>query len=201
VLWGACKPLQCNSTCNTFFYGIIFLDFYTFITSSALILSNSDLNAVIINSDVAYIFFFIHNADVFRRIMPNTGAAGVFIAGERQVRALQKKIPDITVDTSIAGKYRIRFNNNPVIKSIGTIDVITPFGVINFAVMLTKTFFFFCFADIKKHHVYLNNTRDVLVYGGRDYPIAIRNGYVWFLFDNFEGIVFHFIETELRQLY
>jgi hypothetical protein len=133
--------------------------------------------------------------------MPDTGAAGVFIAGERQVRALQKKIPNITVDTSTAGKYRIKFGDNPVVKSIGTIGVITPFGVIDFAVMLTNISFFFCFADMKKHNVYLDNTRDVLVYGGRNYPIAIRDGYAWFLLDNLKGIMFYLTETELWQLY
>jgi hypothetical protein len=158
------------------------------------------LNAVIIDPNVAYIFFFIHDADVFKGIMPDTGAAGVFTAGERQIRALQKKILDITVDTSTAGKYRIKFDDNSVVKSTGTVDVTTPFGIIDFAVMPTNTPFFFCFADIKKHNVYLDNTRNVLVHGGRDYPIAMRDGHAWFLLDNLEGIMFYFIEIELRQL-
>jgi hypothetical protein len=184
-----------------FLYNIIFLDFYIFITSSVLILSNFDLNAVIINSNVAYTFFFIYNANAFKGILSDTGAAGVFIAGERQIRILQKKIPDITVNTSITGKYRIKFGDNPVVKSTETVNITTPFKIINFAIMLINTSFFFCFANIKKHHVYLNNTRDVLVHNGRDYPIAIRNDYAWFLLDNLENIVFHFTETELRQLY
>jgi hypothetical protein len=133
--------------------------------------------------------------------MPDTGAAGVFIAGERQVRALQKKIPNITVDTFTAGKYRIKFGDNFVIKFNGMVGIITPFRVINFAVMPINTPFFFCFADIKKYNVYLDNTRDVLVYGGRDYSIAMRDGYAWFLLDNLEGIMSYFTETELQQLY
>jgi hypothetical protein len=54
---------------------------------------------------------------------------------------------------------------------------------------------------MKKYNVYLDNTRNVLVYGGRNYSIAIKNDHAWFLLDNFEGIVLHFTETELRQLY
>jgi hypothetical protein len=104
---------------------------------------NSDLNAIIINSDVAYTFFLIYNADVFKGIMPDTGAAGVFTAGERQVRALQKKIPDITVDTSTAGKYYIKFNNNPVVEFIKTVNVIMPFGIVDFAIIFINTFFSF----------------------------------------------------------
>jgi hypothetical protein len=177
------------------------LDPYIPTTSSALILSSSDLNAVTIDSDVAYTFFLTHDADVFKGIMPDTGAAGVFTAGERQVRALQKKIPDIIVDTSTAGKYRIKFGDNSVVESTGTVGVTTPFGVVDFAVMLINTFFLFCFADIKKHNVYLDNTRDVLVHSGRDYPIAMRDGHAWFLLDNLENIVFHLTETELRQLH
>jgi hypothetical protein len=53
----------------------------------------------------------------------------------------------------------------------------TFFGTINFAIMLTNTFFLFCFANIKKHNVYLDNTRDVLVYNGKDYFIVMKNGY------------------------
>jgi hypothetical protein len=133
--------------------------------------------------------------------MPNTGATGVFIASERQVRALQKKIPDIIVNTSTAGKYRIKFSDNPVVKSTGTIGIITPFGIINFAIMPTNIPFLFCFADIKKHKVYLNNTRNVLVSNEQNYPIAIRNDHAWFLLDNLKGIMSYLIKTELRQLY
>jgi hypothetical protein len=133
--------------------------------------------------------------------MLNTGAAGVFTASEKQVRALQKKIPNITVDKSTAGKYCIRFGNNFVIKFTRTVGIITSFGVINFAIMPINTSFLFCFTDIKKYNVYLDNTRNVLVYGGRNYPIAIRNGHAWFLLDNLKGIMSHFIETELRQLH
>jgi hypothetical protein len=133
--------------------------------------------------------------------MPDTGAAGVFIAGEMQIRALQKKIPNVIIDTFIAGKYCIKFSNNPIIESIGTINIITLFGIINFAVILINTFFLFCFADMKKYNVYLNNTRNVLVHSGGNYSIAIKNSYVCFLPDSLKGIISHLTETELRQLY
>jgi hypothetical protein len=95
----------------------------------------------------------------------------------------------------------IKFGNNPVVEFTRTVGVITPFGVIDFAIMLINTFFLFCFADMKKYNVYLDNTRNVLVHGGRNYPIAIRNGHAWFLLDNFKGIMSHFTEIELRQLH
>jgi hypothetical protein len=72
--------------------------------------------------------------------MLDTGAASVFTAGEKQVRALQKKIPDITVDTPIIGKYRIKFNNNPVVEFTKTINVITPLGAVNFAIIFIISF-------------------------------------------------------------
>jgi len=63
--------------------------------------------------------------------MPDTGAAGVSTARENQFRALQRQRP-ITLDTLIAGQYRIRFSDNPESVSIGIIGVDTPFGTIYF---------------------------------------------------------------------
>jgi hypothetical protein len=81
------------------------------------------------------------------------------------------------------------------------VGVGTSFGTIDFAIMPTNTFFLFCFANIKKHDVYLDSTRNVLVYNGKIYFIVIKNGYPWFLLNDLEGIVLHLIEVELRQLH
>jgi hypothetical protein len=77
----------------------------------------------------------------------------------------------------------------------------TSFGTIDFAIMPTNTSFLFCFANIKKHDVYLNSTRDVLVHNGKNYPIVMKNGHPWFLLDDLEGIVLHLTKVELRQLH
>jgi hypothetical protein len=135
--------------------------------------------------------------------MPDTGAAGVSTAGEPQVKVLQKRFPKVTVDTSTAGQYKIFFNDNPEILSLGTIDVETPFGNVYFAVMLINTPFLFCLADMDRYSVYLNNIDNVLVYNGKEHPIVRKWGHSWLLFDDCEAAVAycHLTEGELRQLY
>jgi hypothetical protein len=171
------------------------------LVNPVIILQNPDLTAITIESFIAHTLFFTHNVDVFKGIILNTGAAGVLIAGERQIRALQKKIPDFTIDTSITSKYYIRFDDNLLVESLGIMGVGIFFGTIDFAIMPTNTFFLFCFANIKKHDIYLNSTRDVLIYNGKNYFIVIKNEHPWFLLNNLEGIVLHLIKIELRQFY
>jgi hypothetical protein len=45
----------------------------------------------------------------FQGIMPDSGAAGISLASEPQVQALQKKNPTIQLDTSAARSNTIRF--------------------------------------------------------------------------------------------
>jgi hypothetical protein len=91
-----------------------------------------------------FTFYSKYDANTFQNIMPDTGAAGVSTAGEPQVKALQKKFPKITVDTTIAGQHKIFFGDNPEIFSLETIGVETPFSNVYFAVMPINTPFF-CF--------------------------------------------------------
>ena len=62
--------------------------------------------------------------------MPDTGAAGVSTAGEEQYKALQKKDPTVQLNTTMAGRHKIRFGDNPDVESLGTIGVNTSFGII-----------------------------------------------------------------------
>src|SRR5205807_10195518 len=100
--------------------------------------------------------------------MPDTGAAGVSTAGERQATALQR-LQKVKVNTTTAGNYRIRFGDSPEYVSIGTVVVATPFGAITFAVMPTNTPFLLCLADMDKYGIYLNNVDNVLVHRGKNY--------------------------------
>ncbi|KAI0997435.1 hypothetical protein K3495_g10751 [Podosphaera aphanis] len=111
-----------------------------------------------------------YGSDVFQGIMPDTGAAGISTAGENQVKALQKKLPSIELDTSTAGRYSVRFGDNPDTQSLGTVDVKTPFGMICFAVMPSNTPFLLCLSDTDKYGVYLNNVENVLVHEHKNTP-------------------------------
>lgn len=74
----------------------------------------------------------------FQGILPDTGAAGVSTAGEKQTRALMRLRPDIRVNRLTAGDHIVHFGKGST-TSIGTIEVPTPIGRINFEVVPTST--------------------------------------------------------------
>jgi hypothetical protein len=147
-----------------------------------------------------FTFYSRYDANTFQGIMPDTDAAGVSTAGEPQVKALQKRFPKVTVDTSTAGQHKISFGNNPEILSLGIIDVETPFGNVYFAVMPINTPFLFCLTDMNRYGVYLNNIDKVLVYNGKEHPIVHKWGHSWLLLNDCEAAIAycHLTEGELR---
>jgi hypothetical protein len=144
-----------------------------------------------------------YSSETFQGIMPDPGAAGVSTAGENQLFALQKIDPSITLDTSTAGKHRIRFGDNPEVASLGTVAVGTPFGTVHFHVIPTNTPFLFCLRDMDKHCVYFNNVRDILVHCDKEYPVVRKWGQPWLLLGEPEKSITwcHLTDTELRQLH
>ena len=94
--------------------------------------------------------------------MPDTRAAGVSIAGEPQVRALQQLDGSVQIDYLTAGQHTIRFGKGTAI-SLGTIRVHTPLGYITFHVVPTNTLFLFCIRDMDKLGVKLDNLENVLI--------------------------------------
>jgi hypothetical protein len=98
----------------------------------------------------------------FQGIMPDSGAAGVFIARKPQVIALQKLDPIVLINTSIIRNHKIRFGKGDAV-SIGTIQVGTPLGNITFNVLPTNTLFLYCLQDIDRIKVKLDNIQNMLV--------------------------------------
>ena len=75
--------------------------------------------------------------------MPDSGAAGILTAGELQLRALQKLLPSIQLDTTSAGQQKVRFGKGNDV-SLGTVVVPTPLGNITFYVVPAGTLFLYC---------------------------------------------------------
>jgi hypothetical protein len=149
-----------------------------------------------------FVFYSRYDGNIFQGIMPNTGAAGIFTAGEPQVKALQLKFPGVTMDSSTAG-HKMKFGDNPESTFLGTIAVKTPFGTIRFAVMLINTPFLLCLANMDCCGIYFNNINNTLMHNGKKHPIVCKWEHSWFLLGNAEitAVYCHFIETELRQLH
>ena len=138
----------------------------------------------------------------FQGIMPDTGAAGVSTAGAPQVRALQAIEPSIEIDTSTAGQHKIRFGKGEA-TSLGTVNVLTPFGTIAFQVVPANTPFLLCIADMDKLGLKLDNLENVLIQGKKVVPVVRKWGHPWLLLHQPEQMVAwsHLTETELRQLH
>ncbi|KAF1968874.1 hypothetical protein BU23DRAFT_582982 [Bimuria novae-zelandiae CBS 107.79] len=108
-----------------------------------------------------------YTRSVYQGILPNTGAANVSTVD-----------PTVTMDTSTAGKTSIKFGKGSVTVSIGTAQIPTEIGKIDFEVLDAPT-------PLK---VYFNNTTDEL-------------GHPWFYLNKRERATTFLIETELRRLY
>jgi hypothetical protein len=117
-----------------------------------------------------FVFYNRYDGNIFQSIMPDTGAAGIFIAGESQMRALQLKFPNVTMDSSTAG-HKVKFGNKPESTFLGTVAVETPFGTIRFAVMPINTPFLLYLADMNRCDIYFNNINNILMHNGKKYPI------------------------------
>jgi hypothetical protein len=149
-----------------------------------------------------FVFYNKYDGNIFQGIMPNTGAAGISTAGEPQVKVLQLKFPNITINLSIAG-HKVKFDNNPESTFLGTVAVETPFGTIRFAVMPINISFLLCLTNMDRCGVYFNNINNILVHNGKKHFIVRKWKHSWFLLGDAKitAVHCHFIETELRQLY
>jgi hypothetical protein len=143
-----------------------------------------------------------YSSETFQGIMPDSGAAGVSTAGEPQFIALRKLLPMLKLDTTTAGKHKIKFGKGEAV-SQGTINVDTPIGLITFHVVPANTPFLFCLQDMDKLGVKLDNLQNVLIQGENIVPIVRKWGHPWMLLQHQEEALAwsHLTETELRQLH
>ncbi|KAF1936672.1 hypothetical protein EJ02DRAFT_427316, partial [Clathrospora elynae] len=142
-----------------------------------------------------------YTQSVYQGILPDTGAANVSTVGREQYLALTREDPTVTMDTSTAGKASIKFGKGSVTASIGTAQVPTEIGKIDFEVLDAPTPFLLCLADMDRLKVYFNNTTDELVQGNARTPVIRKWGHPWFHLNKREQATVFLTETELRRLH
>jgi hypothetical protein len=98
----------------------------------------------------------------FQDIILNNGTVGVSITRKPQVIAFQKLDLIISIDIFIAGNYKICFGKGEVI-FISTIQISILLGNITFYVLPTNTLFLYCFPDIDRIKIKLDNIQNILV--------------------------------------
>jgi hypothetical protein len=125
-------------------------------------------------------------SDVFQGIIIDTGATTKSTAGYSQFQALKQSNPDIELelDISTKGHVTVQFGVGPGVgsaSSVGTINVHTPIGEVQFHVINVNTPFILCLADMDKLQVYYDNVRDVLVTQTSEVPVVRRFGHAFLL--------------------
>ncbi|KAF7567022.1 DUF1421 multi-domain protein [Pyrenophora tritici-repentis] len=142
-----------------------------------------------------------YTRSVYQGILPDTGAANVSTVGKEQYLALTREDPTVKLDTSTAGKASIKFGKGEATASIGTVQVSTEIGKINFEVLEAPTPFLLCLADMDRLKVYFNNTTDELVQDDVHIPVIRKWGHPWFHLNKRERATMFLTETELRRLH
>ncbi|EED12737.1 transposase, putative [Talaromyces stipitatus ATCC 10500] len=142
-----------------------------------------------------------HEGEIFQGILPDTGAAKVSTVGQRQLAALQRSYPEITVDRTRAGEHSIRFGQGESVHSKGAVTITTPIDDVDFHIMNTPTPFLLCLDDMDKHGAYLDNIANCMVKGDVRVPIIRKRGHPWFFLDKKQAPVTFLTEIEMRRLH
>ncbi|KAK1992527.1 hypothetical protein LX36DRAFT_617431, partial [Colletotrichum falcatum] len=133
----------------------------------------SGSNAKANGGDDIFTFEDRYSATIFQGIMPDTGAARVSTAGQRQVAALREHLrAEIPLDTARAGEASIRFGSGKHFESLGAVKIPTPLGELTFHVMTSDTPFLFCLKDMDRHGIRFDNLKNVLIQGKNTVPVV-----------------------------
>ncbi|CCU76925.1 integrase and RNaseH domain-containing protein [Blumeria hordei DH14] len=127
-----------------------------------------------LTNDSAFTFNDQYTSVTFQGIMPDSDVAGVSTVGASQCATLQRLNPLVQVDTSIAGKHRIRFGKGEALSQ-----------------------------DMHRMRVKLDNLENVLIQGEKVVPIIRKFVHPWMLLNHPEQSIAwsHLTEVELRQLH
>lgn len=103
-----------------------------------------------------------YTSTVFMGIMIDTGVSRRLTAGYGQFKALQKADPTVKLDTSTKGQVNVQFGIGNA-TSIGTVDVASPVGSVQFHIVETDTPFLMSLANMNRLQIYFDNLRNVVV--------------------------------------
>ncbi|KHJ30393.1 hypothetical protein EV44_g3899 [Erysiphe necator] len=149
-----------------------------------------------------------YNSDRFYGILIDTGASKHSTAGLKQLKALQK-IKSLPINKTKAGAIKVQFGIGSS-DSIGSINLETPIGFIEFQIVNADTPFLLSLSDMDKLRVYYDNLRNILITPTKTVNEVRRFGHAFLLWGIFleSFISFSFYmnpcfltETELRRLH
>jgi hypothetical protein len=106
---------------------------------------------------------------------------GVSTIGKPQVIIFQKLESTSSIDISTAENHKIKFGAGKAVL-LGTIEIIILLGNITFYMFLTNIILLFCFQDIDRIGIKLNNLKNILVQGNKIVLVVCKWGYLYLLF-------------------
>ena len=116
---------------------------------------------------------------------------------------------ELELDTSTKGQVTVQFGVGSA-TSIGTANVNTPVGEVQFHIVEANTPFLLCLADMDRLQMYYNNIRDVLVTRTKEVPVVRRYGHAFllcnsstqtYLLESLDQNPSYLTETELQRLH
>lgn len=117
---------------------------------------------------------------------------------------MQRKIPEIKLDTTHANEANISFGSGIPLNAIGTVQLHTPVGTANFYVVDTPTPFLLCLKDMDILGIYLNNiTNQLICQNGESVPIIYKWGHPWFFVNKCNKMTagIFLTEAEIRRVH
>jgi len=150
-----------------------------------------------------------YTSTVFMGIMIDTSALKKSTAGYGQFQALQNADQSVRLDTLTKGQVNVQFGIG-IATSIGTADVVTPIGKIQFYIVYVDTPFLLCLADMDRLQIYYNNLRNVVITRTEKVPVVRRFGHpflLWssslqsYLSKSFNANPCYLTDIELRRLH
>jgi hypothetical protein len=153
-----------------------------------------------------------YSTNTFVGVLIDTGAAEVSTAGYAQYLAYRRVAKGAIIDLSTTGQASIRFGAGDPLDSIGSIDVETPVGNIQFHIVEAMTPFLLSLKDMDQLGVYFDNTKNMLIRKDpyMTAPIVRRFGHpflMWdyslasFLTESFATDTCFLTDIELRRLH
>ena len=139
----------------------------------------------------------------FYGICIDTGAARVSSVGYGQYLAYNTKYPTPIVPKVLAN---IQFGRGSAVTSMGTVEVDSPIGKIEFHVLDSDTPFLLCLCDMDKLKVHFNNLTNILHTPGGDIGVIRKFGHPFLIWEGIpsqqESAYDCFLtEQELRRLH
>ena len=135
----------------------------------------------------------------FLGLLPDTGASSLSTAGLPQFEAFKRTFPATQLNWNTSDTT-IRFGKGST-QTIGSVNIMTPIGRIDFHVVPIDTPFLICLSDLQRLKIIYDTAQGQLLQQGRTLMLVKRGGHLWLEMPTEIHHTYFLTETELRRLH